>query len=537
VKLQIQYWVVHALAMVLTCLGLWKCALKIDDPVANLEKKIAQPIALTDSLLMGQWMADSTYTLRDGKATVVQPGNLNLWIFRDLRYRAEDIGQIVFPSVALGRITRNQDSLLLQPDAISANLPNTFLATASFRGNYLDLYRPADLRHTFYHRILQLSTDTLAARIKSGLWMRVGSRDAQDLRQVETSTSHFEYIFFKDSTFQREYWKRGLTTPETGEYSLIRDTLTLNGAVTKTYLLDWLRRDSLRLWPLGKNGLDSGFLVYKQRDSLSPWHQDLSYVPGYWRGDSIEDSSGWILPDYEKYYDLEFFPDGRIANPSKALALPSFTHWDLDSGFVTLDAQDGRQFKVRSTSQILNSDTLLTLRGRASTLQTRDLVVHLTRRDGSNFTQSPFARFPDHNHVVLIVASDTLRYLNYSAWSEGRPEKMEFRSIQAQETTWVAMTLPTEASFTSSQSLFQFHMEGVTATLGRFKCSARSDLPLTLRVNSQLGALAQAGTIQGVCRIDTAARNSSDTLLSLQGSYRINRSGNHNLISPLWAKP
>jgi hypothetical protein len=537
VKLQIQIGIVKALVKGLACLGLWDCALKIDDPVANLEKKIAQPITLTDSLLVGQWMADSSYTLRDDQATVVIPGNLNLWIFRDLRYRAEDSRQIVFSSIALGRVTRHQDSLYFQPDAIPISLPSTFLAKATFRGNYLDLYRPSDLRHTFYHRIIQLNTDTLAARIKSGLWMRVGSRDSRDLRQVETSTSHFEYFFFKDSKFQHEYWQRGLMTPDTGEYSLLKDTLTLKGAIPKTYLLDWVRRDSILFWPIGEKGLDSGFLVYKQRDSLPPWHQDLSYVPGYWRGDSIEDSSGWILPDYEKYVDLEFFPDGRIVNPSRALALPFFTRWDIDSGIMTLDAQDGRQFRMRSTSQILNSDTLLTLRGRASVLQNRDLILHLTRRNGSSFTQSPLSRFPDHNHVVLIVASDTLRYLNYSAWSEGSPEKMEFRSIQAQETTWVAMTVPSEASFTSSQNLFQFHMEGVTATLGRFKCSARPDLPLTLRLKSELGALAQAGTIQGVCRMDTVPRNSSDTLLSLQGSYRINRNGNRNLISPLWVKP
>jgi len=510
--------------------------LQWDDPVANLRDEIAKPIPPNDSLLSGHWVGDSTYTLRDTKALSLGDRPLNLWLFRDGRFRITDSTQAAFPKLWRGTYSRANDSLFLQPDAGSSGESRLFIVKLTFLGNYLGLYQPAELRYTHWHLRSQLKPDTLLPFLERGIWTCVLRRDAADSQTPETLRSRFEYLYFNPEGYRREWWNRGIKREETGPLSREGDTLWLGGGENQGYVWELLAPDTLRLWPLSNARLDSGFSLYHRMDSLPRYHLDLNGLPGYWRGDSARDSLGLQAMNYERFIDLRFGKEGTLTAFRQGSRVPAFTSWDIDSGRVLLQGSGQPAYRMAPKITTQGGDTLLTLFADPSRENPNPLKLYGTRRDGETLAVNPIARFPSQNHASLRIGSDTLLFLSHAAWMNGKPEQAEFAAIPSPDTAWLILTLPAQASFSSDETGFRLKIQARTDDLGRFTCQAAADLALTLRRDPSSTDTLAIGSLQGHCRLVGAEKPPADSTLNLEGEYLIRRHAGA-LQSPLWKSP
>jgi hypothetical protein len=517
----------------------WHCALKVDDPVANLQDKIAKAVPMTDSLLRGEWLGDSTYTLRDTKAVRFEASDLQLRIFRDGRYRLRDKHGLVFESTNSGTLRRIGDSLLFV-DEVTGKGP-VCIGKLTFKGNYLSLYQPAKLRYAFFHRIPNADTVVPTAFLEHGFFMRTARRDSLDRVTQEALSFAFDYLTFADGRWKYEQWRQGFASADSGNYAVVADTLRLmpnagndsGQGFAGDFVSEFPSADSLRLWPLHEGRIDQGFSQFARRDSLPRWHRDLRPYVGYWRGDSARDDSGFMIMGFERFYDLEITTDGKVKTYAQATRLPVLNSWQLDSGRMIFSGAANSSYPLLPSTQGNAQDTLLLLEN-ARDLGLKRLVFYGTRRNGNVFTANPVARFPHRDHAVLRFGNDSLTYLSTSAWVNA-PDRAEFAAYGSTDTLWAVFALPREATFTSSQSGFVFKMQGRNSTLGKFRCSARSDLALTLRLQNEASAPTSVGTLQGQCRIDASEIPVVDTAMSVTGNYVIRRALSAPLRSPLWS--
>ncbi len=517
-------------------IGIWNCALKVDDPVANLQEKIAQGVNLTDSLLMGQWEGDSTYTLSDTRATVFTQKRLQLWLYRDGRYRIGDSGQTLFQKTETGVFNRLGDSLWLSPDVGTQDI---YIAKLTFMGNYLSLYQPAKRRFCFFHRLPRLDTVDRESYLSQGpgRWILIASRDSSDRWKRESWTQNFEYWIFGESRCRREQWKFGQPNIDTTTVSLGGDTLKLSGNTPRAFILEALHRDTLRLWPLRGQKTDSGFIDLVRRDSVPPMHRDLQALPGYWRTDSLKDSSALRVLDYDHFYDLEFSRDGELKTTLHGMELPAFTTWSLDSGIIRLSGNSSEIYRLPYRLTTIGDTSHLFFE--LAPLPSRKFITrfYLTRVNGSSFATHPAARFPELSHAILVVGKDTLSFLQMANWSKSEGEKAELAAALPADTSWMILQLPTVETFSSDQPKFQFRLMATLPSLGKFECASTANLPLTMRVIGSVSGPSQAGTLQGKCRLIHSAKATSDTALDVAGEYRVRRIQKGPLLSPLWTRP
>jgi hypothetical protein len=510
------------------------CALKIDDPVGNLQEKINTAIETSDSALIGAWVADSTYTLRDTAPKRLTDNPLTLNLYRDGRFRMSPGLQIVFPNLVSGIYRRNGDSLTLSQ--VDANVEHMGIVSLTFLGNYLRVYQPSQLRYAFFHKVPRADTASADAFLDSGFWVLHSRRDSLDIVSREKGTNRFEYLFFRNGKLRREIWIQGLPRADSGEFRVVGDSLWCDGIPNGRWVFEAIHGDTLRLWPLRQGVTDSGFMQFARVDSFPKWHRDLRPYMGYWRGDSLRDTSGKKRTEYESYFDLALDTHGRVQVFSKSLKLPAFSNWSLDSGrFVFTGAANGA-YSMEPSLFFRGQDTLVQWITSREAPADRTLDFYGTKSDSTGWGQSLLARFPLKNHAVIRWATDSAAYLSFSHFAAS-PDRAEFGQSVPPESLWVVFHLPSQASISSSQSGFYFKMQGRDTTRGLFHCSSRSDLPLTLRMQADSAASTASlsrGDILGACHIDSSQIPAPDSVLPISGEYRIERKSTGVLRSRLW---
>ncbi len=518
------------------CIGCTACSLQFDNPEQATEQKISTVFPLSFPALSGRWVADSTYTLSDTRATQLGDGNVVLEFRPDSTFWAQDSGGSIFPAPRFGAFHLLGDSLLLHPDSGSAYAAQ---ATLRFLGNYLELYLPQQQRYVEFHKLKPPDTLALSAWLENRLWLVVAREAGSGGVQPESLRTDFDYAVFHGDSLRWLYDHHGLPHSDSELFTVDSNVFgyTLQSAASgSSWLLQWVQADTLRLWPLHSGQPDSGFLQCAAYAHPHPFDLNCAFLTRYWRGDSLYRDGGWQAFQYGYYYDLGWDTAHRVAATTNTTDLPRFRAWDIDSGRLllsdsvstqafVLDSSDTSHFYIHSVTT--PSDLELRRYG-------------FTAVDSAQVNADPIFRFTTAPYARVALGGDTLAYYWFDdyARTDLPASRFEVFGIFARDTLSLIAQWPEgPQTFSSALAGFRFAFAGRNDTLGRFICQADSSAPFALRLLTSTETRLVPGNFQGSCKVTQAERAAgvpADSLLPVSGDFRFVVSSPEPLQSPLW---
>jgi hypothetical protein len=502
------------------------CSLSLENPEQDAKNKVAKPIPTTMEALVGRWKADSTYTVDDTRASIIKQDPVWLEIFADTSYSQLDTSRLTFNGNSDGVYYQSGDTLITFP---SNSPPDTFLVRLSFLGNYLELHHLADRRFTFFHKIKPQDSATQIAILRDSLWRMHGRRLEPGIFKTEADQVDFAYLRFSGDSMYADVRRNGLARLDSGILAKKGFTWTWKAASgEQQFLADLVKEDSLRMWPLTEGRPDSGYIVYVRTSRPHPLDVDMRPLLGHMRCDSIFFPINHVENHYGRYYDWTLTEDHKVAVETNMPGVPIFASWTLDSGTVALDAPgfDRVRFSVRPTERPVELFT------QGVNFFGNGAHVFLTKVDPARFAAKPLERFETASYLQLIVAGDTLDYFFNG---NNVKEQFDIARIVSDSVYWSAITLNKgQETFQSSQPGFFFAFQARNAALGRYVCRSRPEKDLVIRQTASGNPLMAQGLVQGSCQVLNAETPTADTVLTVEGTFRLKRRTYGPLASHAW---
>lgn len=501
--------------------------MSLENPELDAKNKVANPIPTTIDALVGRWKADSTYTVDDTRATVITLEPVWMEIFADTSYSQLDTSRLTFNGKSDGVYRLSGDTLITLP---SNAPPDTFLVRLSFIGNYLQLHHPVDQRFTFFHKIKPRDSATQIAMLRDSLWRMQGRRLVPGSFRSEAQNANFSYLRFSGDSMYADVRTNGLVRRDSGLLAKKGFAWTWNAASgDQAFLADLIKEDSLRMWPLTEGRPDSGYFLYIRTSNLHPRDVDMRPLLGHMRCDSIRYPTGMVENHFGRYYDWTFTEDHKVAVETNMPNVPRFTAWTLDSGKLALDAPgfDRMRFTVSPAAD----PVALFIQG--ANFFGNGAQVFQTKVDPARFALNPLERFETASYLRLVVAGDTVDYFFNG---NNLKEQFEIARVVADTFFWSAITLNKEQeTFQSSQPGFFFAFQARNAALGRYVCRSRPDKDLVIRQTASGNPLMAQGLVQGTCQVLDAQTPTADTVLNVEGTFRLKRRSYGGLASHAWS--
>ena len=488
-------------------------------------------IPTTLSALVGRWVADSTYTSDDTHATNQSLHNVQLEIFPDTTCYRLDTTQTTFPGKSEGDCTLKGDTLIVAPDPSlpSTVVPDTFVVHLRFLGNYLELDHQADQRFTFFHKLKHPDSAALVEALGDSLWRLQGHRSGAGFYKAEALARDFSYLRFSGDTLRTDTRRNGVVSLDSGRLGKTDSLWTWETAsATRDFLIDLVKEDSLRLWPLTEGRPDSGFDLYVRTSRHHPFDVDVRPLLGHMRTDSTLYPNGMLENHYGRYYDLSFASDHKVAMETNLAGAPLFTAWTLDSGFLSLDAPgaEGTRFRLDTAG------TVVKLAADSGKAFGKSVALYQTKVDAETFRDKPLERFQQASYIRLLVSGDTLDYF----FDENQnKDHFEIDHPDGLSVHWAVIAVNKALeTYQSSQPDFFFAFQSRNGKLGRYTCVSVPEKDLVIRLTGAVDQLMVQGLIQGACRISVSDTAAADSTVNLDGSFRLKRRSPVTLGSPLW---
>jgi hypothetical protein len=510
------------------CLLIGQCSLHLESPEQDAKNKLAKVIPTRMELLLGRWVADSTYNVDDTRATSLGGTGVLLEILADTTYTQIDTNIQAFPKrTAEGVFYLHGDTLIVFPLTAA---PDTFIAHLRFMGNYLELFRSADQRFTFFHKLKpndSLSTDSL---LRDSLWRMDGHRVDPGIYMAETHAVDFSYLRFSGDSMFADVRRDGVIRADSGVVDKADSLWTWRAAGgTKVFIADLVKPDSLRLWPLSQGRPDSGFYLYQRVSRHHPNDLDMRRMMGHMRGDSTLYPDRLVVNHYGQYCDWILGEDHKVTVETNIGNVPLWTAWNLDSGFLSLRAPGLGPQRVRM-------DTLaggVRLLADTSVVYAKGTFIWQTRVDPARFKERPLERFQQASYLILVIGGDTTFYF-FNA--NNIKERFEISAAIGGAVYWSAFVLNLSLeTFQSGQPDFFFAFEGRTPALGKFTCRSRPDRDMVIRQTVSADPALAEGLLQGSCVILKADSVFTDSILALDGAFRMLKRNRNNLTANVWS--
>lgn len=478
--------------------------------------------------MIGRWIGDSTYTADDTRATALARGQVRLEIFPDTSFTQSDTGKSAFPAPGSdGVFYLHVDTLILFP--VSAP-PDTFVVHLRFLGNYLEIFRVSEQRYTFFHKLKPPGPHDQDSLLADSLWALRGHRAAPGIYQKETLARDFAYLRFRGDSMFSDQRRNGVVRTDSGPLARDGKHWTWKaGGGSREFLADFPSPDSLRLWPLADSLPDSGFYDYVRASRRDAGDLDMRPLLGHLRGDSLKSRFASLDYHYGRYYDWILGEDHSVKVETNIDSAPLWSAWTLDSGFLALseanhapqrmrvDTAGGRVHLFIDTGAYFPAQTVY-----AATLVQGD------------FTGNPLARFDNASYLGLKVGGDSLYYF-FSESDE--KDRFEIYTGPSDKSLWMGFNLPkAQETFQSGQAGFYLAFNDSTRSLGRFTCRSRPDQSLAIRQTATDPLFAE-GFIQGACVIQKADSAFADSILAIEGSFRLLRIDRGGFQNPGWNLP
>lgn len=158
--------------------------------------------------------------------------------------------------------------------------------------------------------------------------------------------------------------------------------------------------------------------------------------------------------------------------------------------------------------------------------------IFQTKVDPARFAVNPLERFETASYLRLVVAGDTLDYFFNG---NNMNERFDIARIVSDSVYWAAITLSKgQETFQSGQPGFFFAFQARNAALGRYACRSRPEKDLVIRQPATGNPLMAEGLVQGVCQVLNAETPTADTVLTVEGSFRLKRRSYGPLASHAW---
>lgn len=478
------------------------------------------------ALLVGRWLADSSFTVEDVHASGLRGAGVLLEVFPDTTFSHSDDTRIAFPGKAEGRYSLNGDTLIVFPAAAA---PDTFLVKLRFLGNYLELDHPADQRFTFFHKVRSQDSVIRPETLKDSLWRLQGRRAGPGKFAAEPLVRNFSYLRFSGDTMWSDTRLDGIVRLDSGKLEKSGSAWTWKAAGgTRQFIADLVAADSLRLWPLTGGRPDSGYSLYLKTFAFHRYDLDMRPLIGHLRADSIRYPQSVIENHYGRFYDWTLTEDHKLALETNMPGVPDFRSWSLDSGFLSLAAPGlpATRFRVDT------SGGKVKLTADSSRAFGKSVAIFQTRVDPEAFRANPLERFQEASYFQIIVSGDTsLRFFNANHLNG----QFEIAEVSDTSTFWTSIVLNKGLeTYQSSQAGFFFAFQGRNAGLGRYTCVSAPDKGLAIRLTGAADLLMAQGSIQGSCRVRSADSAPADSTLILEGNFRLKRKTISGFSSPLW---
>lgn len=520
-------------AGLLGCLCFCQCSLSLENPEDDARKKLAKPIPTTLSALEGRWVADSTYTVDDIRAHRFQADDLLLEIFADTTLSARDTTRIVFPPGTVGHYSLSGDSLFHRP--VRGGPGDTLIVKIRFLGNWLELFRPAEQRYAFFHKLKGPDSSSQDTLLEGAWWRLQGWQAGPDSFLAEPLRRDFSYLRFSGDTLVWDWRLNGIARSDRG--ILAKDGRIWNweaGGGSREFLADIVSKDTLRLWPSRNERPDSGFRLFIRTLKPHPFDLDMGPWLGHMRTDSVLSGDRMSETHYGRFYDLEFGLDHAVRTITNRSDLPLLRAWTLDSGFLWVDAPDANRIRLQADT----AGNVVRLRADSGKAFPRKTALFQTKVDPARYEANPLERFDRAGYAVLHIGGDTLRYFFNANYRKAAMDEFEIADLASGDTSWlIAKSDPEREVFQSGQSGFKFAFQGRIGSLGRFDCRSDTALEFALRLTDASDPEFARGLLQGACRILSADSAFTDSTLALEGSFRFRRKAAGGLASPWWTRP
>ncbi len=479
-------------------------------------------------LLVGRWVADSTYTADDTRATGLGQTPVQLEILPDTSYGSSDTGRLAFPAArSQGVFHLDADTLILFP--VSAP-PDTFIVHMRFLGNYLEMMRVSEQRFTFFHKLKPRGGHEVDSLLADSLWSLRGHRLSPGIYQSEPLTREFSYLRFRGDSMFSDVRINGVIRTDSGPLSRDGNNWSWNAEGGKReFLADMPAPDSLRLWPLIGGRPDSGWSDWCRASAHHPRDVDMRPAIGHLRGDSLKDGTQAFLYHYGRYYDWVLGEDHSVRVETNMAGVPMWNSWTLDSGYVSFAeaGRPGQRMRLDTTAGRLR---LRIDSGNYFPPQTAYSATLVT----GDFAANPLERFRNASYLMLKSGGDSLFYF-FNSSNQG--DRFEIYSGPATASLWAGFVLPkARETFQSSQEGFYLAFNDSTRGLGRFTCRSRPDKDLAIRQTGSDPLLA-VGFLQGTCQIQRADSAFSDSAFAIEGHFRFQRADRRGFANPGWSLP
>ncbi len=510
------------------------CSLNLDDPQGNIHKAINTPYPGTWFTLVGEWIGDSTFTIKDSQAQkLIRQNIVQLEFYRDGKALVFDSSHLVFSQNAKCKAVLHGDTLAL---TLSETDTKTFILKFTFLGNYLEIFDVKNVRYTYFHKFIRPVTSQWDSLLTHKIWEEKIYRSAGDTLFSESFNSHFTTFTIHADSLIWENNIHGLSDFQKGPWQLHGDTLV---RTPQNFILEFIRPDSLRLWPLHNQKIDSGFYVFKVTPTIQKNYLALNPILTYWRMDSLVRGREIFYGHYGQFFDLKFYANHTLAlitNMEKLL--PNYQSWDADSGFIWMKIQDS----LIPSSKLINlkqekytlTDSTLSLSMAAQPGYNQSLTLYFSKADSNNIVKDPLTRFSNAPFVQLYIDADTLPYYFSPVRHTDTLDHYELAQY-SHDTTWLVANIKSgQDNFNSSQTGFKLAFNSVDAQGNKFLYYSLPTNDLAIRLTTSPQPAILNGLIQGFINKHWSDQSHPDSLIALTGIFRFNKKKSSELNSPLW---
>ena len=513
------------------------CSLNLDDPESNARKAIHATIPSSKAVLLGEWLGDSTYTLKDSEAQKLGEKNgVTMEFYPDGVARIEDSLHRVFTQSDHSLSELKGDTLWLTSKSSTPTIKK-YLLKFSFLGNYLEVFDPIAIRYTYFHKYKTPELATWKNLLPDTLWELKGYRSAGDTLKPETFQNAFAYLQFTSDTLSWENTMRGLSKINKGRWSFKGDTLNWTFGSNR-FLMQCLRPDSLRLWPIHGGKLDTGFYAFRKVSKKQMNYRDMNTLPGYWRMDSIVLGNNLLYGHYGQYCDFSFNTEHHVSLLTNMQArLPHYQDWDSDSGFFWLLAKDttinsSATFSLKQETYTVNDSVLKFSMNSINGYP--QIVFYCTHADSSLIAKDPLNRFNTSPFVQMYAGQDTFSFYFNPVRHVDTLEHYEIAQWGT-DTTWIISNIKTnQENFNSGQSGFKLMFNAKEKDGKKVRWQNLSNQDLVIRITNNPQSTILNGLIQGFMQEHWLDSSHADTLRTVTGVFRFVRKKSAELTSPLW---
>ncbi len=509
---------------------LWHCSLSLENPDQDAKDKLAKVIPTRMALMVGRWVADSTYDVDDIRATIFSSNSVRMEILPDTTFSQYDTTSVAFPLKRTeGVFYLGGDTLIVFPMAAQ---PDTFIVHLRFMGNFLELTRPADQRFIFLHKLKPQDSVKTDSLLKDSLWNLRGMRIDPGIYRAESLMVDFSYIHFSGDSMFSDVRHNGIIRIDSGKVVKTDSEWIWKAAGgERRFLADLINRDTLRLWPLAEGRKDSGFYLYQRVFGHHDYDIDMRRLIGHMRGDSLRMPEKFIENHYGQFYDWILGSDHKIAIETNMTGVPILAGWGLDSGrlAIRIDGKPPQHMRVDTTGG------KVTLFADTGEYFPKGTIVYQTKVDPTVFAGKPLERFDKASYTMLTIDGDTSFYFFFA---NNIKDKFEIARLDHDTSQWITYNLnKSQESFQSSQPDFFFAFQGRSARLGSFTCRSRPNKDLVIRQTISPDPTIAVGLLQGACAIQRADSAFTDSTVNLEGSFKMRRKHKSDPQTTLWNLP